>query len=172
MNFSFVHDFDLDPQTYWKLFLSEEFNEELFRELKMKSRSVLKQTDDGKLFHRVQKMEPSTKLPGFLESMVKDTGYTEIDTLDWQRSAMEIVIEPAMLKERFVMRGMYSVTPLDSGARCRREFKGDVKVSMALIGGKVEKFMLEELRSAYEVAARVTRQWIAEKKPYGPYRTT
>ena len=164
MNFSFVHEFDIDPQAYWKLFLADDFNEDLFRELKMKNRTVVKQTDDGKTFHRVQKMEPTTELPGFLASMVKDTGYTEIDTLDWSRGVMRIVIETAMFKDRFDMKGDYIVTPLADGKRCRREFKGEVKVSMALIGGKIERFMHEQMKGAYETAARVTRRWIEKQK--------
>jgi hypothetical protein len=168
MNFSFVHEFDTDAQSYWKLFLSEEFNEDLNRELKMKSRTVLKQTDDGKTFHRVQKMEPSTQVPGFLQSMVKDTGYTEIDNLDWSNSIMKIVIEPAMFRDKFNMSGDYVVTPLGDGKRCRREFKGEVRVSIPLLGGKVEKFMMEQLRDAYEVAARVTRHWITKKAAANP----
>jgi hypothetical protein len=164
MNFSFVHDFDIDPQAYWKLFLSDPFNEDLFRELKMRSRTVVEQKDDGKTFYRVQKMEPTTPLPGFLQAIVKSTGYTEIDTLDWSTGVMKIVIETAMFKDRFDMHGDYIVTPVDGGKRCRREFKGEVKVSMPLIGGKAEKFMLDELRNAYDVAARVTRAWIDKPK--------
>jgi hypothetical protein len=164
MQFNFAHDFDIDPKSYWKLFLSDEFNEDLFRELKMKNRIVVSQADDGKTFHRVQKMEPSTQIPSFLQSMIKETGYTEIDTLEWDKSTMKVVIETAMFKDRFHMSGLYVVSPLGEGQRCRREFKGEVKVSMALIGGKIEKFLMEQLRDSYEVAARVTKKWVDKKK--------
>jgi len=164
MNFSFVHEFDIDPQAYWELFLSDAFNEDLFRELKVKSRTVVEQTDDSKTFHRVQKVEPSTPIPGFLQSLIKDTAYTEIDTLDRSRGVMRIVIETAMFKDRFDMKGDYIVTPLDGGKRCRREFKGEVRVSVPLLGGKIEKYMMEQMRDSYEIATRVTREWIAKKK--------
>ncbi len=163
MNFSFVHEFDTDVASYWKLFLSDPFNEDLFRELKIRERKVLKFEDNGKTLYRTQKMEPTTPLPGFLQSMIKDMGYTEIDKLDWASNIMRIIIEPASMKDRFKMEGDYVVTPLGD-KRCRREFKGEVKVSMPLIGGKVEKFMMEQLRDAYDTAARVTRKWIAEGK--------
>ena len=83
MNFSFVHEFDIDPAGYWKIFLSPDFNKDMFGELKMKKYEVLEQNDDGKQFHREQVCEPSTPIPGFLQSVVKSTGYTEIDDLDW-----------------------------------------------------------------------------------------
>src|SRR5678816_895593 len=141
MNFSFAHEFDIEPAGYWKTFLAPEFNKEMFADLNMKEYTVLEQTDDGKHFHRVQKCEPSTPIPGFLQSMVKSTGYTEIDDLDWATNVMKVKIITAMFKDKFDMHGDYSVQPLGDGKRVRREFRGEVKVSMALIGGKIEKYM-------------------------------
>lgn len=164
MNFSFVHEFDIDVANYWKIFLSKDFNDALYRQLNMKKHEVVKQTDDGKVFHRVQTFEPSTPIPSFLQSIVKDTGYTEIDNLDWSKNAMDVIIETQMFKDRFDMRGVYTVSPLGDGSRCRREFKGEAKVSIPLIGGRVEKYMMEQLRDSYDVAARVTREWIAKQK--------
>ena len=89
MNFSFVHEFDTDPDGYWKIFLAPEFNKDMFGELKMKKYEVLEQTDDGKHFHRKQMCEPSTPIPGFLQSVVKSTGYTEIDDMDWAHERHE-----------------------------------------------------------------------------------
>jgi hypothetical protein len=164
MNFSFVHEFDIDVPSYWKLFLSEPFSVELFKELKMKEYKVLKQTDDGKVFHREQACEPTTPVPGFLQSVVKSTGYTEIDDLVWADNKMHVRIDTAMFKDRFSMQGDYIVTPLDGGKRCRREFRGEVKVAVPLIGGKIEKYMMEQMRDAYDVAARVTRHWIEKQR--------
>jgi hypothetical protein len=164
MNFSFVHEFDIDPAGYWKIFLSPDFNKEMFGDLKMKEYKVLEQTDDGKIFHRVQELEPSTPIPSFLQSVVKSTGYTEIDDLDWSRNVMRVKIETQMFKDRFSMAGDYIVTPLDGGKRCRREFKGEVKVSVPLLGGRIEKYMMEQLRDSYDIAARVTRRWIDKQK--------
>jgi hypothetical protein len=164
MNFSFVHEFDIDPVGYWKIFLSPEFNKDMFGELKMKKYEVLELKDDGKTMHRVQQLEPSTPIPGFLQSVVKSTGYTEIDDLDYSRNVMRVKIETQMFKDRFQMHGDYIVTALDGGKRCRREFKGEVKVAMPLIGGRVEKYMMEQLRDSYDIAARVTRRWIEKAK--------
>jgi hypothetical protein len=164
MNFSFVHEFDIDPAGYWKIFLASDFNKDLFAELKMKKYEVLEQKDDGKHFHRRQICEPSTPIPGFLQSLVKSTGYTEIDEMEWGSNIMQIKIETAMLKDRFSMSGSYIVTPLDGGKRARREFKGEVKVTVPLIGGRIEKFMMEQLRDSYDIAARVTRRWIEKQK--------
>jgi len=164
MNFSFVHEFDTDVKTYWKIFLSPEFNKEMFADLRMKKYEVLEQKDENGKFHRVQTLEPTTPIPGFLQSIIKSTGYTETDDLDWATNIMKVKIETAMFKDKFHMAGDYSVQPIGDGKRVRREFRGEVKVSMALIGGKIEKYMMEQMRDSYEIAARVTRKWIEKEK--------
>src|SRR5262249_28323354 len=84
MQFNFAHDFDIDVPGYWKIFLSPEFNQDMFmNELKMRKYEVKEKTDDGKKMHRIQELEPSVPIPGFLQSVVKSTGYKEIDDLDW-----------------------------------------------------------------------------------------
>jgi hypothetical protein len=165
MNFNFAHEFDIDVQGYWKIFLSDEFNEELYRDLKMKERTKVTQTDDGKTFHRVQRLTPSTQIPGFMASLIKGAlSYTEIDTLDWATNSMKVVIEMDAMKDRFSMSGNYRVTPLEGGKRCKREFVGEIKVGVPLIGGKIEKTVLEQTRDGYDVAASATRRWIAKQK--------
>lgn len=167
MNFSFSHEFDVDVATFWKMFLSEPFNVGLYKELKMRNRTVLKSEDDGKRMHRVVKFEPTTPIPGFLQSVVKTSDYSEIDTLDYATNTMKVVIETEMFKDKFSMQGLFVVTPVDGGKRCRREFKGDVKVSIPLLGGKIEKFMMEQVRDSYDVASAFTRSYIAQKKAAG-----
>jgi hypothetical protein len=167
MNFHFSHDFDIDVANYWKIFLSEEFSKEMFADLKMKKYEVSKREDDGKRFVRVQTLEPTTPIPSFLTSLIKSTAYTEYDDLDWATNTMKVDIKTAMFQDKFKMGGNYTVTPLDGGKRCRREFKGEVKVSIALIGGRIEKYMLEQMRDSYETAAATTRRWIAKANAAG-----
>ena len=33
-----------------------------------------------------------------------------------------------------------------------------------MIGGKIEKMMIDQMQTAYDEAARVTREWVAKKK--------
>jgi hypothetical protein len=165
MNFNFSHEFDVDVPTYWKIFLSPEFNQDMFlNDLRMREYKVVEHTDDGKKMHRVQTLEPTTPIPGFLQSIIKQTGYTEIDDLDYATNVMRVKIETQMFRDKFSMWGDYVVTPIDGGKRCRREFKGEVKVSVPLVGGKIEKYMMEQLRDSYDLAARCTRRWIEKYK--------
>jgi len=163
MNFSIVHEFDTDVKSYWDLFLSPPFTEALMNALKMKNYKLVSKDDDGTTFRRTQSMEPTVALPAMFASLVPSLGYTEQDTLIWAKNSMRIVIEPASMKEKFKTSGDYIVTPIGD-KRCKREFRGEVKVSIPLIGGKMEKFTLEQMKESYEVAARITREWIQKAK--------
>jgi len=163
MNFSFVHDFDIDAKSYWDVFWTEDYNKDLYKQLNMRSRTVLSQTDEGGVIRRSQKMEPTSPIPSWATSVIRDTSYVEHDTYHKDRSSMDVRIEPLLLKDRFHMSAVYSVTPLSEG-RCRREFKGEVRISVPLLGGRLEKMMVDQLRDAYDTAARVTREFIGKKK--------
>jgi hypothetical protein len=159
MHFSFSHDFDIDPEGFWKMFFSEPFENELFRRLKMRTHVVLERKDEGNQYRRKVKLEPEAEVPSWAQAVVRDTGYTEHDLLHRDRSVMDVTIEPALMKDRFHMSGSFKVTPLGPG-RCRREFAGEVRVSVPLLGGKIEKFMVDKMREGYDVAAEFTREWL------------
>ncbi len=163
MQFSFVHDFDIDVANYWRIFLSEPFNVDMFKQLNMKEYKVLERTDDGKVFHRVQSLEPNVKIPAFVSAMISSTAYIETDHLVWSTNSMDISIEYPRLRDRFSMKGQYIVAPLGD-KRCRREFRGEIKVSAPLVGGKIEKYIMEQMRDSYDKASQVTRDWIAKDR--------
>ncbi len=169
MKFNFGHDFDIHPEGFWQIFWSDDFNRELYRQLNMRSRQVLEQKDEGNTIRRSQKLDPTTPIPSWAASIIKDTSYTEHDVFHKDRSSMDVRIEPSLAKDRFQMSGVFAVTPLGApgSGRCRREFTGEVKISVPLVGGKVEHMMVDQMKEAYETAARVTREFVAKHKALG-----
>lgn len=163
MHYKFDHEFDCDPKTFWEIFWSQEYNDDLYTQLDIPQREVIELKDDGKVLKRVWKLSPRVDIPSVLKSIIKDTGYTETDHFHKERSSMDVVIEPAMMRNKVDMRATFTVTPVGEG-KCRRVFEGDVKVSIMMLGGQIEKFMVEQMRKSYETATRVTRAWIAKKK--------
>lgn len=163
MHFKFEHEFDLDAASYWDLFFSEDYNKDLYAELKMKDRKVLEQKEEGGVLRRTVKLVPGKEVPAIFKSIVSDMSYTEKNVYRKERSEMEVVVEPALMKDKFDLRAVYSVKPLGD-KKVRRTFEGDVNIKIMLIGGKMEKYMVDELRESYETAARVTRKWIEKRK--------
>jgi hypothetical protein len=163
MHFRFEHTFDTDPKTFWEIFFDDGYTNEMYRRVGMREHKIVEQKDDGRTLKRIVHLTPAQEVPAVFKSVIKDTGYTEHDLFHRERSAMEIVIEPGMMKNKFDFKGTYSVVDAGNG-RCRRVFEGDCKVSVMIIGGQIEKFIVDQMRHSYEVAADVTKEWIARRK--------
>jgi hypothetical protein len=163
MKFSFAHEFDIDVKGYWEMFLSPEFTETLMTGLKMKNFKIVSKTDDGKTMRRALFAEPQVAIPGMFTKFIPSVAYTEHDTLDYATNVMKVVVEPETMKDKFDTKGDYIVTPLGEG-RCKREFRGECKVSIMMIGGKMEQFTVDQMKTSYDEATRITREWIATHK--------
>jgi hypothetical protein len=163
MNFVFTHEFDVEPEGFWQLFFSEAYEKELFRCLKMRGYTVLERKDEGNRYRRALKLDPEMEIPSWATAVVREAGYIEHDLLHRDRSVMDVTIEPLTMKSRFYLAGQFKVTPVGAG-RCRREFSGEIRISVPLLGGKIEKFLVERMREGYDAAAAMTRDWIARGK--------
>ena len=163
MHFRFEHEFDIEPKDYWEMFFSEPYNQDLYKQLKMKTRELVEQKDEGKTLRRVVRLTPDEEIPAVFKSVIKDTSYVERNVFHRDRSVMDVVVEPAMMKNKFDLKATYSVVPSGPG-RSRRIFEGDVKISVMIIGGQIEKYMVDKMRSSYDIATEVTRKWVAKRK--------
>jgi hypothetical protein len=163
MRFAFAHDFDIAAEDFWTMFFSDEYEQALWKHLKLANPTILERKDEGNVYRRSVRLEPEVQVPAWAASVVSSTGYTEHDLLHRDRGSMDVRIEPHRLKDRFQLHGTFRVTALSPG-RCRREFSGEVQISVLLIGGKLEAFMVDRLREGYDSAAAMTRDFIARKK--------
>ncbi|HKA86260.1 MAG TPA: DUF2505 domain-containing protein [Haliangiales bacterium] len=160
-HFAFAHDFDADPERYWRLFFDEPYNTDLYARLKTKDRTVLVHTEDDATIHFEQKVVPRRDLPGVIKKIVRgDLGYVETATYHKGKSYMDVKIEPTLFRDRTRVRARYTVTALAPG-KVRRTFEGDIHVDIPLIGRRVEAAVLEDVKRSYDVAAEVTREWLA-----------
>ena len=163
LHYKFEHEFDVDPAAFWEMFFTEEYNAELYEALKITGRKVLESTDDGKILRRAVRMTPQTRMPAVIAKVVPDQTYVERNVYWREKSAMEVRIEPAALASKFDMKAMFSVVPAGEG-KCKRIFEGDVKVSIMIVGGQIEKFMVEQMKTSYETATQFTRAYIQRRK--------
>jgi hypothetical protein len=159
-HFAFAHDFDADPEQFWKLFFDEPYNDALYVRLNMKERTVLSRTEDDATIHFEQKILPRRDLPAIVKKLVGgDLGYVESTTFYKGKNYMDVKIEPTLLKERTKVRARYTITSIAPG-KVRRTFEGDIDVDIPLIGRRVEAVVLVDVKRSYDVAAEVTREWL------------
>ncbi len=160
-HFVIAHDFDADPERFWRLFFDEPYNAALYERLKMKERTVLVKTEDDATIHFEQKILPRRDLPAVIKKLVRgDLGYVETTTYHKGKNYMDVKIEPTLFKDRTDVRARYTITPLAPG-KVRRTFEGDIHVDIPFLGRRVEAAVLDDVQRSYDVAAQVTREWLA-----------
>ena len=162
MKFRFSHEFDVAPEKFWSVFFLKEYNEDLYKQLKFSSYELLEfqVLEDGKKIKRVQKMEPSSSLPAWVRSMVPRIAYTEHNLYEKEKSSMRVKLDPYLFKGQFLFQGLYQVTSLKNN-RCVRDFQGEVQISLPVVGGKLEKFVIEQFAQSEPIIIEVTKKWLS-----------
>ncbi len=161
MQFKIEDDFDTTVDAYWEMFFAEAYNVELFRALDI-TRTVIKVEPDGDLVRREILFKPNREVPKLFKKIVKDAvEYTEHNVFDRARSVLDVRIVPAFAADKISNTGTYRVVDL-GGGRVRRIYEGECTCKIPLIGGKVEKHIVGEIRESYQTTTDVTRKWLRE----------
>lgn len=159
-HFKFVHEFDTDPERFWKVFFHEPYNVEMYDRIGVKERRMLERREEGDTIRWKVRIMPKRDLPGFVQKIVGgDLGYVEISTWSRKDNKIDVRVEPTLMKEKTKIHGIYTLTPIGPG-RVRRVFEGDLSVSIPLVGGKIEGFIISDMEKSYQVAAQVTAEWL------------
>jgi hypothetical protein len=159
-HFAISHDFETDPETFWKLFFHEPYKLAMYERIGVKERTVLWSKDEGDIRSFSERILPKRDLPEIIKKIVKgDFGYTETSTFYLQKNYGDVKIEPTLMKEKTKITAKYSLIPQGPG-KLRRTFEGDITVSIPLVGGRVEKSIIDDVRRSYDVAAEVTKEWL------------
>jgi hypothetical protein len=167
MDYTIAHRFNCDPERFWKIFFDDQYQQEMYDEIGIKERAVLKFEEDEREIRRQVRVVPQRELPSVMKSLVKgDFGYVEHSVYHKGQNVMDVRIEPTMMKDRFTMGGTYRVVP-EGDQRIRREFVGHIKVSVPLLGSQIEKLVVADVQKSYDAAARVTNRWIEKLKQGG-----
>jgi hypothetical protein len=159
-HFVISHDFDTDPETFWKLFFHEPYKVAMYERIGIKERTILSRKDDGDTQSFSERIVPKRDLPDVIKKVVKgDFGYTETSTFTLSKNHGDVKIEPTLMRDKTRISAKYTLTPLGPG-RVRRTFEGDITVSIPLLGGRIEKTIIEDMRRSYDIVAEVTREWL------------
>lgn len=107
---------------------------------------------------------PTKKFPDFLKSLVGETLlivqrdiWGAPDAAGGRRGTIVVEVEGAPIR----LQGTLALTP--TGDRCREDIAGDMKCSIPLLGGRIEKAALPAVQSAINAERRVGHDWLHER---------
>lgn len=155
-------DFAVDLDTFWnRVFLVEDYQRRNhvegmgFRTYRL----VREDRQENGEITRVIQVDPGS-LPGLLQKVLGDVGYTETGRFDPSRRRWNFTIQPAKVGDRIQVEGELWAEPTKEGVT--RFCKVDVRVRLPGIGGRVAKAMEAMTRDNQSKSTVFTRRYIAE----------
>jgi len=160
-----IHTLDLSEENFWKLFLDEKYNQDLFcGYLKFPLWRVASLEDGPTEMKRVIEVEPFLgDLPSAIKSVVGDSiRYREEGRLDKAKQRYFVKVVPAKLADKLNVQGEQSTEALPDG-RTKRIFQAEITVKIFGVGGMIEKRIAADLARSYDLGAKFTNRYAAER---------
>jgi hypothetical protein len=165
MKYRIEDTFDVSVERYWQTFFDDEFNKALWKELDIEWEPlVLDRKGEGSdlVVVRKQKLTPRREMPAIISKFVKGKlSYVEENVFTAKDNTMKTKTTPSFLAEKIDTSGTFRVEVLGP-SKVNRIWDGNCEVDIPLVGGKVEKILVEEVKESYRKATAFTRKWHAE----------
>ena len=159
MHFRAAHTFALPLAEYEKLHFDEDFNTALCKATGLQRTLIERTVDAGKL-RRAVKVSPDRQIPGPVAKVLGGARIEYTEHVDYTfgsgRGTWRTI--SSLLTDKVKSQGTLQFT--ERGGQTERVIEGDVVVKIMLVGGTVEKFVVDDVRASYDRAAEFTRNWI------------
>ena len=165
IKYTIEDDFDTDIDHYWELFFWDEaYNDGLYEALEI-DRVVNEVTREGEgealVVRRKITMTPRRDIPAIFKKIVGGgVTYVEDNVFTRRTNTVQVKIIPGFAPDKFQSGGRYIVKELGP-RKVRRIFEGEVNCKIPLVGGKVEKHVVDEVKRSYQATTIFTRNWLS-----------
>lgn len=165
MEYTIEDTFDVSAPRFWEIFFDEAFNAALWPALDIDCQ-VLKfeRTGEGQALriHRELRLTPKRELPRALQSIVSSTiSYVETDDFDASTQRMKTRTTPNFMADRIDNHGEFRLDVLGPD-RVKRVWAGTCVAKVPLMGGRIENFLVDQIRDSYRETTVFTRNWIRD----------
>ncbi len=164
-DFSIVHEFDTDAETFWRVFFDEHHAAAFYGSIGVVRTELRRDEDDDSLVV-IARYSSERQLPGFVRKILgnRELGYVETLTYRKREGYAAQHVEPSIAAERTRFSGRIAVEPVAAG-RIRRRYDGRLSIAIPLVGGRIERATIDDMTRAHQRAAEVTRAWLADAGP-------
>jgi hypothetical protein len=171
--FRFEHEFrDTTPRDILEMYFEPTHEAEQDRIADIDSRELISEDDTPTVRTRVYKVFPRRQLPAAVRPFLQSGPLHYIEQVTWRKDQdiLEFDIRPSVLGGRAHIVATYRLAPTGAG-RVRRTYEGNVTVEVALVGGRIEKGIAEELEESLARTARCTQEWLDRGRDPGRERS-
>lgn len=165
MRYTLRHTIHTDVDSFWEMFFSEEYNEAMFKgALGFSEWRVLDfhRGDDGVITRRTHNV-PKVDYPAAMKKVVGDlSSYVEEGRFDPVKKRWIVDVTPSAMADKIKTHVEQWVEPRGDKS-CERIAEIDNSIKVFGLGGMMEKFFEQQMRTSYDQSADFTNKWIADK---------
>lgn len=165
MKYTIEDTFDVSAARYWEAFFDDAYGAALWPALDIRCEKLkFERVGEGDALeiHREQRLTPNREIPALLQKFIKG-GFSYVERNDYKarEGQMRTVTTPSFMADKITTHGVYRVEVLGP-SRCKRVWDGEINCAIPLLGGKIEKILVDEVRESYRKATDFTRRWHTE----------
>lgn len=155
------HAFDCTPDTFWKMYWDDEFDQMLRKDSTVE-RELVSERSEGQVNVRRLRFTPEKELPKPVAKLVgsKKLIYEQENRFDADRGEMQWQVIPSFLPGKFSAKGKYVVRATAGG--CERIVEGHIDVKVRFIGGQIEKAVVAEIEQSYNKTVGACHAWLSK----------
>jgi Protein of unknown function (DUF2505) len=153
------HAYDCTPERFWQMYWDDGFDA-MLRSSSGVTRELIAERTEGDVVIRRLRFVPDRELPGAVASILgsKKLVYEQENRWDRARSTLHWQVLPSFLPGKLSAAGQFVVQATPSG--CEQLITGEIKVSVPLMGGQIERAIVGEIEGSYLKTAAAGREWL------------
>ncbi len=149
-----------DPDAVFAVYFDPDHQADQDRRVDVAKRETLEDVDEGDLRRRVARVYPRRQLPVVIRPLIKgDLSYEESIVWHKRDHRIQFDIRPRLLDGKAQILATYQLHQEGPG-KVRRLYDGQVNVQVRLIGGRVEKTIVEDLEKSLTATAGCTQEYL------------
>lgn len=164
--FDFTHTFRADSAlSIFRAYFDAEHLAAQDKVAGLTDRTVIKSHEDDDVWEMSWSVKSTRSLPFFVKPLVEGGRLGFVEWQKWRKKDGEVdmTVTPQILGGRVQIAGMYKLEERGPGSVHRR-YKGAITAGVKLVGGKVERGILEEFEKGVPQMADVTQKWLDARK--------
>jgi len=157
--------FDTTATHYWEVFFDEEYCRVLFDHIDIAWELLELEREgegEGLVIRRAQRLTPRREIPRVMRKFVEGAiAYTEHNVFRASDNSMQVRTVPSFLSERVTAQGVYYLEVVEP-SRVRRVFDAECTCKVPLVGGTIERHIVDEVKESYRRTTAFTREWLRD----------
>lgn len=152
-------ELDCDVETFWKVFLSEDYNKKLFYDIfGFTEMVIVSQTDTTRRIRVI----PKLNMPKPVMKLLGDSfGYQEEGRLDRDKNEWHWKMLPNTMGDKLKTEGVVRIVA--DGDKCRRTDEATLEAKVFGLGGLIESSTEKEIRDAWDKELAFLKRYLKEQ---------